>query len=90
MAVGLRKSLFGFNCGDVMKYIEKSQKSFYEKEKELSEQAAEMAERWVVDQLETLRKIAGAKFEVKQWVEEASVAACQHCRAEFSMMNRKQ
>ena len=50
----------------------------------------EAAEIWVVDQLETLRKIAGAKFEVKQWVEEASVAACQHCRAEFSMMNRKQ
>lgn len=56
----------------------------------VGEEAAEMAERWVVDQLETLRKIAGAKFEVKQWVEEASVAACQHCRAEFSMMNRKQ
>lgn len=56
----------------------------------VGEEAAEMAERWVVDQLETLRKIAGEKFEVKQWVEEASVAACQHCRAGFSMMNRKQ
>ena len=56
----------------------------------VGEEAAEMAERWVVDQLETLRKIAGEKFAVKQWVEEASVAACQHCRAEFSMMNRKQ
>lgn len=56
----------------------------------VGEEAAEMAERWVVDQLETLRKIAKTKFEVKQWVEEASVAACQHCRAEFSMMNRKQ
>ena len=56
----------------------------------VGEEAAEMAERWVVDQLETLRKSAGEKFEVKQWVEEASVAACQHCRAEFSMMNRKQ
>ena len=56
----------------------------------VGEEAAEMAERWVVDQLETLRKIVGTKFEVKQWVEEASVTACQHCRAEFSMMNRKQ
>ena len=56
----------------------------------VGEEAAEMAERWVVDQLETLRKIAGEKLEVKQWVEEASVAACQHCRAEFSMVNRKQ
>ena len=39
MAVGFRKSLFGFNCDDVISYIEKSQKSFAEKEKELSEQA---------------------------------------------------
>ena len=31
----------------------------------VGEEAAEMAERWVVDQLETLRKIAGEKFEVK-------------------------
>ena len=38
MAVGFKKSLFGFNCGDVMQYIERSQKSFAEKEKELSEQ----------------------------------------------------
>ena len=38
MAVGFKKSLFGFNCDDVMQYIERSQKSFVEKEKELSEQ----------------------------------------------------
>lgn len=38
MAVGFKKSLFGFNCDDVMQYIERSQKSFAEKEKELSEQ----------------------------------------------------
>lgn len=43
MAVGFRKSLFGFNCGDVMEYIEKSQKSFYEKEKELSKQVDELS-----------------------------------------------
>ena len=28
MAAGFRKSLFGFNCADVMEYIEKSQKTF--------------------------------------------------------------
>lgn len=39
MAVGFRKSLFGFNCDDVLGYIEKSQKTFAEKEKELTEQA---------------------------------------------------
>lgn len=38
MAVGFRKSLFGFNCSDVIEYIERSQTTFAEKEKELSEQ----------------------------------------------------
>ena len=38
MAVGFKKSLFGFNCSDVLEYIERSQKSFVEKEKELSSQ----------------------------------------------------
>ena len=56
----------------------------------VGEEAAEMMERWVMDQLEAVREVVGAKFEAKQWVEETSVTACQHCRAEFSMMNRKQ
>ena len=43
MAVGFKKSLFGFNCGDVMKYIEHSQKNFAEKEKELSNQVEELS-----------------------------------------------
>lgn len=38
MAVGFKKSLFGFNCADVIEYIERSQKGFAEKEKELSKQ----------------------------------------------------
>ena len=38
MAVGFRKSLFGFNCSDVMEYIERSQRTFAEKEQELSKQ----------------------------------------------------
>lgn len=36
MSVGFRKSLFGFNCSDVMEYIEKTHKSFVEKENELN------------------------------------------------------
>lgn len=44
MAVGFKKSLFGFNCDDVMQYIERSQKSFAEKEKELSRQVEELSE----------------------------------------------
>ena len=43
MAVGFRKSLFGFNCDDVMKYIERSQKSFAEKEKDLTNQVEELS-----------------------------------------------
>ena len=34
MAVGFKKSLFGFNCADVIEYIEKTHKSFVQKEKE--------------------------------------------------------
>ncbi len=43
MAVGFKKSLFGFNCDDVMKYIERSQKSFAEKEKDLTNQVEELS-----------------------------------------------
>ncbi len=35
MSVGFKKSLFGFNCSDVIEYIEKTHKSFVEKEKNL-------------------------------------------------------
>ena len=43
MSAGFRKSLFGFNCEDVMEYIEKSQKSFTEREKDLSEQVEKLS-----------------------------------------------
>lgn len=43
MAVGFKKSFFGFNCDDVMKYIECSQKSFAEKEKDLTNQVEELS-----------------------------------------------
>ena len=36
MSVGFKKSLFGFNCSDVIEYIEKTHKSFVEKEKNLN------------------------------------------------------
>lgn len=39
MSVGFRKSLFGFNCEDVINYIEKSNKSFAAKQEELTRQA---------------------------------------------------
>ncbi len=37
MSVGFRKSLFGFNCDDVINYIEESHKKFNQKEKELNQ-----------------------------------------------------
>ncbi len=37
MSVGFRKSLFGFNCDDVIGYIEESHKKFSEKENELNQ-----------------------------------------------------
>ena len=37
MSVGFRKSLFGFNCDDVIEYIQDSHKKFSEKEKELNQ-----------------------------------------------------
>ena len=37
MSVGFRKSLFGFNCDDVIDYIEKSHKKFSAKETELNQ-----------------------------------------------------
>lgn len=42
MSVGFRKSLFGFNCQDVMDYIEKTHKSFVKKESELNGRVDEL------------------------------------------------
>lgn len=43
MAVGFKKSLFGFNCNDVIDYIERLQKKFKNKTEELSAKADELA-----------------------------------------------
>ena len=45
MSVGFRKSLFGFNCDDVMQYIEKTHKTFKDKQTELTEQVEELNEK---------------------------------------------
>ncbi|MBQ8203738.1 MAG: hypothetical protein IJZ75_05600 [Clostridia bacterium] len=42
MSVGFRKSLLGFNCEDVMSYIESSHKAFSKKEKEFKEKIDEL------------------------------------------------
>ena len=43
MAIGFRKSLLGFNCNDVMDYIEKTHKNFVTKEKKLSQEIEELS-----------------------------------------------
>ncbi len=42
MAIGFRKRLFGFSPEDVVEYIEKSQKRFFEKERELAKENEEL------------------------------------------------
>ena len=42
MSVGFRKSLFGFNCDDVIGYIEESHKKFSAKEAELNEKISSL------------------------------------------------
>ena len=37
-----RKSLFGFNCDDVVEYVEKTHKAYTEKEIELKEQIEDL------------------------------------------------
>ena len=42
MAIGFKKSLFGFNCTDVVEYIEKTHKTFVQKEKNLNSKVEEL------------------------------------------------
>ena len=42
MSLGFRKSLFGFNCDDVVNYISKTHKSYTEKEIVLNEQISDL------------------------------------------------
>ena len=42
MSIGFRKSLLGFNCSDVIEYIEKTHKTFLNKEKDLNLKVEEL------------------------------------------------
>ena len=42
MSVGFKKSLFGFNCSDVMEYIERTHNSFVQKESKLNSKLEEL------------------------------------------------
>ena len=43
MSIGFRKSLFGFNCDDVIKYVEKIHSTFKSKSDELTKQTNELS-----------------------------------------------
>lgn len=42
MSIGFKKSLMGFNCSDVINYIDKTHKNFIEKEKNLNSKINEL------------------------------------------------
>lgn len=64
MSVGFRKSLLGFNCEDVMSYIEKSHQAFSKKEKDFNAKIEELdgVIKNVTNELENLKN---AKAEVE-------------------------
>ena len=69
MSVGFRKSLFGFNCDDVINYIEESHKRFSTKEKELNKKINSLDET-ISDVNAQLNAIKIAKAEVEAQLKE--------------------
>ena len=64
MSIGFRKSLFGFNCDDVMSYIENAHKQFAEKETLLNEKIADL-DNTLSDVNAQLENIKAAKANVE-------------------------
>ncbi len=65
MSVGFRKSLLGFNCSDVMEYIEKSQNRFSKREKELTEKTDTLAAELKLNE-ESLNKLNAEKEQISK------------------------
>ncbi len=64
MSVGFKKSLLGFNCSDVISYIDKTHKNFIEKEKGLNSKIAILEEKIQNAKIEN-EKIATEKQEIE-------------------------
>lgn len=64
MGIGFKKSLFGFNCDDVVSYIESSHKSYVEKETVLNEKIEEL-DTSVKSLTAQMEEIKAAKAEVE-------------------------
>ena len=72
MNIGFRKSLFGFNCDDVMSYVEKTHKAFTEKEIVLKEQIEEISNECndYKSQLgDAMEKIASLEAQLKEYTD---------------------
>lgn len=69
MSVGFRKSLFGFNCDDVIEYIESSHKKFSEKENELK-QKIDSLDNTIADINARLESVKSAKSAVEAQLKE--------------------
>ena len=69
MSVGFRKSLFGFNCDDVISYIEESHKKFSIKENELN-QKIDNLDSTIVSVNAQLEELKAAKADVEAQLKE--------------------
>jgi len=69
MAIGFRKSLFGFNCDDVVNYVKKLHNNFTEKENDFKKEIEELNRKIEILSLETA-KLAEEKAAVEAELKE--------------------
>ena len=69
MSVGFRKSLFGFNCDDVINYVQESHKKFSAKESELNEKI-ESLDKTIANVNAQLEDVKAAKASVEAQLKE--------------------
>ena len=69
MSVGFRKSLFGFNCDDVINYVEETHRSFSEKESELNKKI-DTLDSTLTEVNAQLNEVIAAKSEVEAKLKE--------------------
>ena len=69
MSVGFRKTLFGFNCDDVINYVQESHKKFSAKENELNEKIDSL-DKTIADVNAQLVEVKAAKAAVEAQLKE--------------------
>lgn len=68
MSIGFRKSLFGFNCDDVIDYVEKAHRKFKLKSDELTQKADDLSTQLKLSQ-EAYDKLLAEKNEISEKLE---------------------